>query len=75
MGNRSNGRKVMKFQKKEHVADMKNLQEVFARLQSMPYWKRRKLARQLMGQYDIRRAAKKHGVRFGAFRKKHGIPR
>ena len=75
MSNRSEKRKVMKLQSESQKKAATEAMELFVRIQMMPKSKRRQLARDLVRQNDLRRAAKKRGVSFRAFRKEMGICR
>lgn len=75
MSNRSEKRKVLKFQCAEQKARASKAMDLFVQMQMMPKGKRRQLARDLVRQNDLRRAAKKRGVSFRAFRKEMGICR
>jgi hypothetical protein len=75
MSNRSEKRKVMKLQSESQKKAATEAMDLFVRIQMMPKSKRRQLARDLVRQNDLRRAAKKRGVSFRAFRKEMGICR
>lgn len=75
MSNRSEKRKVLKFQGAEQKARASKAMDLFVQMQMMPKGKRRQLARDLVRQNDLRRAAKNRGVSFRAFRKEMGICR
>lgn len=75
MSNRSEKRKVLKLQSAGQKKAATEAMDLFVRMQMMPKSKRRQLARDLVRQNDLRRAAKNRAVSWRVFRKEMSIPR